>query len=56
MLNIIELVNNMSLQSRRTLYVGGLAEDVDDKMLRAAFITFGPIQSIDIVRYMLIPP
>lgn len=37
------------LQSRRTLHVGGLAEQVADATLRAAFIPFGPIKSIDIV-------
>ena len=37
------------LQSRRILHVGGLAEQVVDTTLRAAFIPFGPIKSIDIV-------
>mmetsp|Transcript_42841 Transcript_42841/g.48679 ORF Transcript_42841/g.48679 Transcript_42841/m.48679 type:complete len:143 (-) Transcript_42841:210-638(-) len=36
------------LQSRRTLYVGGLAPEVRDSTLRAAMIPFGPIKSIDI--------
>lgn len=41
------------LQSRRTVYVGGLAERTTttstlEPTLRAAFIPFGPIQSIDI--------
>jgi peptidyl-prolyl isomerase E (cyclophilin E) len=26
---------------KRTVYVGGLAEEVDEKILRAAFIPFG---------------
>lgn len=38
------------LQSRRALYVGGLAPDVGETTLRAAMIPFGPIKSIDIVR------
>lgn len=37
------------LQSRRILYVGGLSNEVADVTLRAAFIPFGPIKSIDIV-------
>jgi len=37
------------LQSRRTLYVGGLTDQVGDATLRAAFIPFGPLKSIDIV-------
>jgi len=36
------------LQSRRALYVGGLAPEVGDSTLRAAMIPFGPIKSIDI--------
>eukprot|EP00957_Ditylum_brightwellii_P136022 10372775-Ditylum_brightwellii.AAC.2 len=38
------------LQSRRSLYVGGLAEDVTEPTIRAAMIPFGPIKSIDMVR------
>ncbi|KAK2493529.1 hypothetical protein MC885_011051 [Smutsia gigantea] len=34
--------------SKRVLYVGGLAEEVDDKVLHAAFIPFGDITDIQI--------
>jgi RNA recognition motif-containing protein len=37
------------LQSRRSLYVGGVAEEVTEGTLRAAMIPFGPIKSIEIV-------
>ena len=37
-----------SLQSNRSLYVGGLAEDVTPITLRAALVPFGPIKSIDV--------
>jgi RNA recognition motif-containing protein len=37
------------LHSRRSLYVGGLSNDVNESSLRAAMIPFGPIQSIEIV-------
>ena len=30
-------------QNKKLLYVGGLAEEVDEKMLHAAFIPFGDI-------------
>ena len=33
----------MSGQNKKLLYVGGLAEEVDEKMLHAAFIPFGDI-------------
>ncbi len=35
------------LQSRRSLYVGGLADTVKEVHLRAAMIPFGPLKSID---------
>ncbi|XP_044270232.1 peptidyl-prolyl cis-trans isomerase E [Tribolium madens] len=38
----------MSTGSKRTIYVGGLAEEVDDKVLNAAFIPFGDIVDIQI--------
>lgn len=38
------------LQSRRSLYVGGLADDVGENTLRAAMIPFGPVKSIEMVR------
>jgi RNA recognition motif-containing protein len=42
------------LHSRRSLYVGGLSNDVNESSLRAAMIPFGPIQSIEIVRPHLV--
>ncbi|OQV13568.1 Peptidyl-prolyl cis-trans isomerase E [Hypsibius exemplaris] len=33
---------------KRTIYIGGLNEEVDDKFLHAAFIPFGPIISVEI--------
>ncbi|XP_063222842.1 peptidyl-prolyl cis-trans isomerase E isoform X2 [Bacillus rossius redtenbacheri] len=38
----------MSANPKRTVYVGGLAEEVDDKVLHAAFIPFGDILDIQI--------
>ena len=37
-----------NLQSRRSLYVGGLEDSVTDTTLRAAMIPFGNIKSLDI--------
>ena len=39
-----------NLQSRRSLYVGGLEDSVTDTTLRAAMIPFGNIKSLDIPR------
>lgn len=36
------------LQSRRSLYIGGLADQVNETILRAAIIPFGPVKSIEI--------
>jgi len=36
------------MANKRMLYVGGLAEEVDDKILHAAFIPFGEITDINI--------
>jgi len=36
------------IQSRRSLYVGGLADELKEETLRAAMIPFGPIKSIEI--------
>lgn len=33
---------------KKTVYVGGLTEDVDEKVLRAAFIPFGDISEVQI--------
>ncbi|KAJ9596561.1 hypothetical protein L9F63_012394, partial [Diploptera punctata] len=38
----------MSTNPKRTVYVGGLAEEVDEKVLHAAFIPFGDIMDIQI--------
>lgn len=39
---------NMGSNSKRTIYVGGLAEEVDEKILNAAFIPFGDVVDIQI--------
>lgn len=38
----------MSTSNKRTVYVGGLAEEVDEKVLNAAFIPFGDIIDVQI--------
>lgn len=38
----------MSTNTKRTIYVGGLAEEVDEKILNAAFIPFGDIIDVQI--------
>jgi len=38
----------MTASNKRTLYVGGLAEEVDEKVLHAAFIPFGDIMDIQV--------
>ncbi|XP_018333827.1 peptidyl-prolyl cis-trans isomerase E [Agrilus planipennis] len=38
----------MTSNNKRTVYVGGLAEEVDEKVLNAAFIPFGDIADIQI--------
>jgi peptidyl-prolyl isomerase E (cyclophilin E) len=35
-----------SNSKKKTVYIGGLAEDVDEKVLRAAFIPFGDISEV----------
>ena len=42
------IMSQSNLQSRRALYVGGLDPAVTETTLRAAFLPFGSIQSIDI--------
>ena len=37
-----------ALQSNRSLYVGGLSDDLTPVTLRAALVPFGPIKSIDV--------
>lgn len=37
-----------SNSKKRTIYVGGLAEDVDEKVIRAAFIPFGDISEVQL--------
>lgn len=34
---------------KRTVYVGGLAEEVDDKVLKSAFIPFGDIVDVQVL-------
>lgn len=34
--------------SKRTIYVGGLAEEVDEKVLNAAFVPFGDLVDVQI--------
>lgn len=38
----------MTTNHKRTIYVGGLAEEVDEKILNAAFIPFGDIVDVQI--------
>lgn len=38
----------MGANHKRTIYVGGLAEEVDEKILNAAFIPFGDIVDVQI--------
>lgn len=37
------------LSSKRVLYVGGLADSASVQVVRAAFIPFGAVKSLDIV-------
>lgn len=36
----------MTTNAKKTIYVGGLAEEVDEKVLNAAFIPFGDLVDI----------
>jgi len=36
------------LASKRVVYVGGLGDNVNQNIVRAAFIPFGPLKSVDI--------
>ena len=38
------------LLSKRAVYVGGLGDGANPQLLRAAFIPFGPVKSVDMVR------
>ncbi len=42
--------SKVTLHSRRALYVGGLADGVTEITLRAAFLPFGPLKSVDMPR------
>lgn len=42
------LLNMAAHVNKRVLYVGGLADEVDEKVLHAAFIPFGDIADISI--------
>jgi peptidyl-prolyl isomerase E (cyclophilin E) len=37
-----------SRSQKKTIYVGGLNEDVDEKVLRAAFIPFGELSEVQL--------
>ena len=39
-----------ALDSKRVVYVGGLADGISIPLIRACMIPFGPIHSIDMVR------
>lgn len=39
------------LSSKRVVYVGGLADHANQQTVRAAFIPFGSVQSVDMVGY-----
>ena len=39
---------NYPHSNKRTIYVGGLSPEVDEKLLTAAFITFGEIVGVTI--------
>ena len=43
------------LNSKRVVYVGGLADEVTIPLLRACMIPFGPIHSIDMVCFAISP-
>jgi len=38
---------------KRTIYVGGLAEEADDKVLRSAFIPFGDIVDVQVMLLLI---
>jgi peptidyl-prolyl isomerase E (cyclophilin E) len=42
--------SKVTLHSRRALYVGGLADEVTEETLRAAFLPFGPLKSVEMPR------
>eukprot|EP00590_Aulacoseira_subarctica_P000235 CAMPEP_0172427904 /NCGR_PEP_ID=MMETSP1064-20121228/44095_1 /TAXON_ID=202472 /ORGANISM="Aulacoseira subarctica , Strain CCAP 1002/5" /LENGTH=152 /DNA_ID=CAMNT_0013172391 /DNA_START=62 /DNA_END=520 /DNA_ORIENTATION=- len=42
--------STVTLHSRRGLYVGGLADSVTETTLRAAFLPFGPLKSVEMPR------
>lgn len=42
------LSNTGEERLKRTLYVGGLAEQVEEEVLRAAFLPFGDIKQLEI--------
>lgn len=44
----IKFAVKMTTNNKRTVYVGGLAEEVDEKILNAAFIPFGDIVDVQI--------
>lgn len=48
--SVTSIVGEGAIQSRRTLYVGGIASEATEATIRATFVPFGPIKSIDIPR------
>ena len=42
---VMALMNNQ----KKTCYVGGLADEVDEQVIRAAFIAFGDISEVNTV-------
>lgn len=45
--------DNYKSYLKRTVYIGGLAEEVDDKVLRSAFIPFGDIVDVQVMFYSI---
>ena len=44
------VVDPVTLTSKRVIYVGGLADEITIQLVRAAFIPFGNMKSVDMVR------
>ena len=45
--------SSMTLASKRVVYVGGLADSTTVPLVRAAFVPFGTLASVDMVRALL---
>ena len=46
--NIMAFTSNFPHNRKRTVYVGGFSNEVDEKMLNVAFIPFGDIVAVSI--------